>query len=439
MGRRLGTQFRIDVLLLIFSMIMKKNILHNIIFTLSLMSGSLMLGNMLSSCADEADTENLVLSGEYLSLETRNVTLEGGGSSHTIAIDANCEWKVSDVAEWLTASPTSGNGSGSLTLSAQANSSVNAERTANISIVSSGGLRRSIHVVQNRNQELLAFNVDELAFPAEGDTKTLTINSNVSWTLQGAEEWFSLSATQGKGTADIIITARPNTSEASRQAVLTLKGTTLTTRVTISQEGEQRAITPSVTSMTFDAVGATKTFTLDGTAAWTASSSAEWLKLTPLSGTGAATLYATCTDNIAQSQRTAKITITLTSSGYTQTVDVLQQAAQLPALANIQIVSIERTSATLAAQVSSAFDITEYGFCYSAVSETPLTSDGHVQASSRDADGTYTASLSNLQSGTTYYVRAYARSIVGTGYGNVMKVTTSGGKPGEDDNPKPNI
>lgn len=393
----------------------------------------------LTGCADEADTENLVLSGEYLSLNTKDVNIDGAGESKTIAVSANCQWTVTSSENWLTVSPTSGNGSANVTLSAQTNSSVTTQRSATVTVSTSEGLKRTVHVIQTKNSEQLAFNVDQLNFTAAGETKTLSIQSNTSWKLLGAEDWFKLSVTEGSGNSDITITAIPNNTEYTRQAVLIAQGTSLTARITLKQDGEQRAITPSVTNLTFEAVGGTKAFTLDGTAAWTASSNAEWLTLDLLSGTGTATIHATCADNTAQQTRKAQITITLTSSGATQTIDVLQQSASVPTVSNIQRLEAGRTEATLSARAQSSFDIVEYGFCYSTTSEMPTTADAKVVASDRNTQGNYTATLSNLQSGTSYYVRAYARSVVGTGYSEVIKVTTSGGKPGEDDNPKPTI
>ena len=406
---------------------------------LSIIICQVIVGAVLTGCADEADTDSLVLSGEYLALSTKDVSLDGAGESKTVAVIANCQWTVTSSDTWLTVSPASGNGSANVTLSAQANSSVIAQRSATVTVSTSEGLKHTVHVLQAKNSELLAFNVEQLNFTAAGETKTLSIQSNTSWTLQGAEDWFTLSTTQGKGNQDIIITAKPNNSEAARQAVLTVQGTALTARVTLRQEGEQRTITPSVTSLTFEAVGATKSFTLDGTAAWTASSSAEWLTLDLLSGTGATTIHATCKDNTEQKSRTAQITITTTSTGAMQTIEVVQQAANVPTLTNFRLVSAERTEATLTARALSDFDILEYGFCYSATNENPTTADTKVTATDRNAQGDYSATLSGLQSGTTYYVRAYARSKVGTAYSSVISVTTAGGKPEDDDNPKPNL
>lgn len=400
---------------------------------------SFLISIALSSCADEADTDSLVLSGDYLTVGTRDITLSGDGGTQTFSVNANCAWTASSTDDWLTLSPASGNGNSSVTVSAQANSSVTAERTATITIKTNEGLQRTVHVVQSRNTELLSFNVDQLSFVAKGETKTLSIQSNTAWTLQGAEDWFTLSTTQGKGNQDITITAKPNNSEKARQAVLIVQGTSLTARVTLRQEGEQRTITPNVTSLTFEAIGGMKDFVLEGTAAWTVSSSAEWLTLDPLSGTGTTTIHATCTDNTELKSRTAQITITITSTGTTQIIEVVQQAASVPTLVNFRLVSTERTEATLSARALSDFDIQEYGFCYSTTSENPTTTDTKVEATGRDTQGDYSTTLTGLQSGTTYYVRAYACSKVGTGYSSTIRVTTAGGKPGEDDNPKPNL
>jgi len=66
--------------------------------------------------------------------------------------------------------------------------------------------------------------------------------------------------------------------------------------------------------------------------------------------------------------------------------------------------------------------ITATGICWSSKNNTPTTSD--TTASGSATTGSFTASLANLQSNTTYYVRAFATNSAGTGYGNVITFST---------------
>ena len=66
--------------------------------------------------------------------------------------------------------------------------------------------------------------------------------------------------------------------------------------------------------------------------------------------------------------------------------------------------------------------VTERGICYSTTSNPPTVSDQRVTSGS--GTGSFVATISNLQSGTQYYLRAYATNSEGTGYGEVKTVTT---------------
>ena len=66
--------------------------------------------------------------------------------------------------------------------------------------------------------------------------------------------------------------------------------------------------------------------------------------------------------------------------------------------------------------------VTDYGVCYS-TSSNPTTANSVVAVGS--GAGSYTATLSGLNTSTTYYIRAYATNSAGTSYGNQVVVTTT--------------
>ena len=67
--------------------------------------------------------------------------------------------------------------------------------------------------------------------------------------------------------------------------------------------------------------------------------------------------------------------------------------------------------------------ITARGVCWS-TSPNPTIADS--KTTDAGTTGTYTSSLTGLTGGTTYYVRAYATSSAGTGYGEQIYFTTTG-------------
>ena len=66
--------------------------------------------------------------------------------------------------------------------------------------------------------------------------------------------------------------------------------------------------------------------------------------------------------------------------------------------------------------------VTEVGLCWSSSSGTPTIADSH--AASATVASSFSASLSSLSVGTTYYVRAYAKNSIGYGYGSAVNFIT---------------
>ena len=71
--------------------------------------------------------------------------------------------------------------------------------------------------------------------------------------------------------------------------------------------------------------------------------------------------------------------------------------------------------------------VTERGICWSATNDEPTVADTH--ASNGTGTGSYTVEVTELEPGTTYYVRAYATNEKGTAYGVVKSLTTEANPP----------
>lgn len=72
--------------------------------------------------------------------------------------------------------------------------------------------------------------------------------------------------------------------------------------------------------------------------------------------------------------------------------------------------------------------VTANGVCYSATNQTPTIADTKTSdpvSNINVAQPAFTSNLTGLTANTVYYVRAYATSSSGTGYGNVVKFTTA--------------
>jgi len=69
--------------------------------------------------------------------------------------------------------------------------------------------------------------------------------------------------------------------------------------------------------------------------------------------------------------------------------------------------------------------LTENGVCYSTSNQTPTISDTKVTSAIISTTNSFVTNLTGLTANTTYYLRAYASNGFGTGYGAVIKFTTT--------------
>jgi uncharacterized protein (TIGR02145 family) len=98
-------------------------------------------------------------------------------------------------------------------------------------------------------------------------------------------------------------------------------------------------------------------------------------------------------------------------------------ALVVPVLTTVQITGTTSTSAVSGGNISSdgGSDITAKGICW-ATAENPTITDPKTTEGTGPSN--FASSLTGLQPGTTYHVRAYATNSVGTGYGNDVSFTT---------------
>jgi len=97
---------------------------------------------------------------------------------------------------------------------------------------------------------------------------------------------------------------------------------------------------------------------------------------------------------------------------------------QVPILTTSDVSDITQTTATCGGNITNdgGATVTARGVCWS-TGQVPTISD-NISTDSTGV-GNFTSSITGLSPNTTYYVRAYATSSIGTGYGNAMSFTST--------------
>lgn len=100
----------------------------------------------------------------------------------------------------------------------------------------------------------------------------------------------------------------------------------------------------------------------------------------------------------------------------------------LPTVTTDSVNSVTATTARCGGKVTKdgGHSVTARGICWNTMG-APDLNDPHTTNGS--GTGTFTSNMTNLEVGTTYYVRAYATNSKGTSYGSEMTFTTKSGLP----------
>lgn len=88
------------------------------------------------------------------------------------------------MEDWINVSPTSGTGSAEVTVTVDANETIE-ERSGTITFKSSdGSIVKTVTVTQSGAEEILDVDTETIDVGAEGGTSTINVTSNGSWSIE---------------------------------------------------------------------------------------------------------------------------------------------------------------------------------------------------------------------------------------------------------------
>ena len=255
-----------------------------------------------------------------LSVNPTTLTYSAAGSTQTISVTSNITWATSDDAAWLTLSTISGSNNGSFTATASANGSTFI-RSATITITG-GALSRIINITQNGLISSLIVNPISIDFEMAGNSKTLTVSSNISWAAYASEPWLTI--TNGSATGNGVFSAAASlfTGMGSRTAMITVSGGGLNTIIYVNQK--QTQLDFNVPEINFGVTGGSTVLSVAGNVNWIVTTDAPWLSFSTSTGIPNTSLTVFSTQNPDSISRIAMIT--LSGGGLSKTYLVSQNS-----------------------------------------------------------------------------------------------------------------
>lgn len=420
----------------------------------------LLVACLLGACTAEGPEIKDMKASSYrvqLGARQRDFSITAKNGSVSVSVEANCSWTVTETSDdsgAFSCSPTKGEGSKTLNVTAADNTTVQ-ERKASYRFTTADGVSMDFHVTQAAGDISLNVSTESITFESKEGTQTatFTVEANTDWTIvkDGPADWIvEISPASGKANIGSPATVtlktnseRPlNKQDANLIVNATASGKTQTARVNVSRAGMETFMTVAQPSSTMSELGGTQHIEITTNTTWSAAvtKGAEFVTLATKEGSGNATVDLTFMPNESQEARTVEVTF-LPLDGVSQLQAVwtmTQDAGTLPAITELKPQSTSRTTAAVTYAVASVSELQSVFIEY-ALADSP---EAFEAAEKKTVSGNKAAksgafSLSDLTSGAVYYVRLTVENKVG----RVSKLEPfeTQSQPGKDDNTPPGL
>ena len=249
----------------------------------------------------------------YVDVTPMSIVCGPDGGEFTVEVTSNIEWEVV-TPEWVTSSMMSGANDATLTLTVTPIEGDLSDSRLGEVIIGKQDLASATVIIEQKVSPVLGIEVapNNLDFVCTGETKTVVVTTEDSWTTTVGEEWITLNQNEGQGSAEISVTVGENPMYERRQAnvVFTSAGGAQAVLV-ISQEAspDPHFLEVSPLVFQFEKEGGEKEITIRCDVDWEFDMDCDWLSLSQQSGTGNATVVLTAEPNTLTESRTMDFNI----------------------------------------------------------------------------------------------------------------------------------
>ena len=271
-------------------------------------------------------------------VESLNVTAEGG--TYTAELKSNGEWTIGSTAEWLTVSPTSGNGNATLTFEVQPNT-VAQSRSLEVRATTKDNTA-SLNIKQEGIAGYITLIPNSMLGDWEGGSFQVLVQANIMWTVTNLPEWMDCSKMEGSGDDTLLMTMHPFFEMGNREAFITFGDDNTSAQFHARQSGTSGEHVLSVTPDMFQVpyTGDVRTMTVTCDEAWVAVPEMDWISLDITEGAGSGEVVLTVAENPLYVSRQTAIKF-ITDSDNTFVVDINQEAAPDPHFLEVTPITLD--------------------------------------------------------------------------------------------------
>ncbi len=277
----------------------------------STLTGSISVANQLITVTE------IGVTGCVYTVSPLSVAFPGNGGTSLLTITTSfptCSWTATSAAPWITLTPNTGTGSGTVLVNAAGN-------TTTVALNATATVAGQTVNLTEASGSACSFTVSpgSLLFPSTGGSLTETVTASSSscpWTASSNSPLITVSPLSGTGTGPVTVTVGNNANGSTQSGTIVVAGQT----ITVAESGGC-SFTVSPSSIAVDTNGGTQTLTISGGApscSWSAASTVPWATLNTASGIGPGSVTVT----IPAAVLTADQAGTLNVAG--QSISVLQ-------------------------------------------------------------------------------------------------------------------
>lgn len=276
---------------------------------------SLLVLPTLFSCTDSEVDAEFVMSLQNrepqtkytLSVSQTDIEFPAEGSTKMFSINSNDSWMVSGGSDWMTFTPSSGEGAGSISVDVKMNQST-LDRTGSL-VVSGSKSGERITITIRQGSKGLAIDKDKISVGSEKTTEHLKISTSQSWKVSSTVDWISFNANSGSGSFDLSVEVAENPEGTDRKGYVLITGDNFSPiTIEVTQDGAGYRLRTDVAKLTFGSAAASKDVVITSNDSWTVSTNDSWISVSPDRGAGNGTVRVSVSKN-AEADRTGSITI----------------------------------------------------------------------------------------------------------------------------------
>lgn len=305
------------------------------------------------------------------------------------------------------------------------------------------GVTSSVQVALSPVQPVLSVDPATLDFGDEDTSLALDITNSgkgtLEWIIEEEIEWLTCSVISGtttdKVSSVVVKVSREGMEKGSysETIVVSSNGGSKIVKVKMSV-GSTIKLSVEPDELDFGAVVAEKEIiiTNNGPSAieYTASSANDWLTLSKSSASVTKTDYIhaiVSREGLSAGSYTSSITISTKGGDIVIPVKMEVAAKSAPTVTLEDITDITYSSATGNGTIVSvgSSKVFRYGFCVSDENKQPTVDDKVFNLGDCAEPKSFSGTVNNLESMTTYYIRAFAENQEGVAYSSVKQFTTS--------------